>query len=78
MRSEEAVRAMLEKFTLEQLHGLCSEYKRGMRRQDYEEIVVLGETDCDIIKKRFIPHVARFFDRSEVLQYAKKLDIKVD
>ena len=69
---------MLEKFTLEQLHGLCREYKRGMRRQDYEEIVVLGETDCDIIKKRFIPHVARFFDRSEVLQYAKKLDIKVD
>gem|GEM_PF-1537338 len=77
VKSEESVKSMLECFTLEQLHGLCREYKREMRQQDYADMVVLGETDGEIIKKRFIPHVVRFFERSEVLQYAKKFQIKI-
>lgn len=75
MRADERSRAILERFTLDQLHGLCREHKREMRRQDYLDIVVLGETDSELVKKRFIPHVARFFDVAEIVQYAKRHSI---
>ncbi|HJU12889.1 MAG TPA: hypothetical protein VJ792_00340 [Candidatus Nitrosotalea sp.] len=78
MRAQDATKALLERFTLDQLHDLCREYKRGMRHQDYLDTVVLGETDAELVKKRFIPHVARFFDRADVVQYAKKHQIPTD
>lgn len=78
MRAGERSKVILERFTLDQLHGLCREHKREMRRQDYLDIVVLGETDSELVKKRFIPHVARFFDVTEIVQYAKKHNISTE
>ncbi len=78
MKKHEVNKLLLEKFTLEQLHELCREYKREMNPIDYRDRVVLGETDYNIIKKRFIPYIVGFFDQSEIMQYAKKCQIKMD
>ncbi|MDE1830023.1 MAG: hypothetical protein KGI25_06855 [Thaumarchaeota archaeon] len=78
MRKHEKNKILLDKFTLDQLHELCKEYKREMHHLDYRDRVVLGETDKTIIKKRFIPYIVGFFDESDILQYAKKRQIKID
>ncbi len=78
MKKHEANKLLLDKFTLEQLHDLCKEYKREMNPIDYRDRVILGETDHEIIKKRFIPYIVGFFDQAEILQYAKKNQIKVN
>ena len=78
MRKHEANKLLLDKFTLDELHGLCKEYKREMNPIDYRDRVVLGETDSAIIKKRFIPYIVGFFDESDIIQYAKKHQIKMD
>ena len=78
MRKHERNKVLLDRFTLSQLHGLCKEYKREMHKIDYRDRVSLGETDDVIIKKRFIPHIAGFFDESEITNYARKLQIKMD
>lgn len=70
MLKHEANKILLEKFTLEQIHDMCKYHKREMNRLDYQERVLLGETDSDIVKKRFIPHVAGLFNESEIRQYA--------
>ncbi|MEO9277936.1 MAG: hypothetical protein ABI340_09195 [Nitrososphaera sp.] len=41
-----------------------------MNRLDYESRVILGETDKEIVKKRFIPYIAGLFNESEIRQYA--------
>ena len=78
MRKHEINKHLLDKFALDQLHGLCKEYKREMNPLDYRDRVVLGETDQEIIKKRFIPYMVGFFDESDIALYAKKLQIKLD
>lgn len=70
--------SLLEKFTLDQIHALCKEYRREMRPLDYRERVVLGETDTTIIKKRFIPFIVGFFEESDIVSYAKKSHISID
>ena len=70
MLKHEANKLLLGKFTLEQIHDLCKSYKREMNRLDYQSRVALGETDKEIIKKRFIPHIAGLFDENEIRQYA--------
>ncbi len=78
MRSHEINKFLLDRFTLDQLHGLCKEYKKEMRSIDYRDWVVFGETDQNIIKKRFISRIVGFFDESEIKMYAKKYQIKID
>ncbi len=70
MLKHEANKLLLEKFTLEQLHELCRAHKREMNILDYENRITLGETDNEIVKKRFIPHIAGLFNESEIRQYA--------
>ncbi len=70
MRKHEANKILLERFTLEQLHDLCKYHKREMNRLDYESRVALGETDKEIVKKKFILYVAGLFNESEIRQYA--------
>ena len=70
MLKHEANKLLLGKFTLEQIHDLCKSYKREMNRLYYQSRVALGETDKEIIKKRFIPHIAGLFDENEIRQYA--------
>jgi hypothetical protein len=70
MQKHEANKILLNKFTLEQLHDLCRYHKREMNRLDYESRVILGETDKEIVKKRFIPYIAGLFNESEIRQYA--------
>ena len=78
MKKHEMNKLLLEKFTLDQLHELCREHKREMHPIDYRDRVVLGETDPEIIKKRFIPYIVGFFSESEITQYAKKLMIHTE
>ena len=78
MRKHELNKALLDRFTLDQLHGLCSEYKRMMNPIYYRDMVVLGETDKELIKKRFIPYIVGFFDQAEIIQYAKKIKININ
>ncbi|MDE1765234.1 MAG: hypothetical protein KGI27_03050 [Thaumarchaeota archaeon] len=78
MNKHEANKILLGRLTLDQLHGLCSEYKREMNPIDYRDRVVLGESDPEIIKKRFIPCIVGFFDQSEIIQYSKKVNVKTD
>lgn len=75
MRIHEKNKTLLDRFTLDQIHSLCKEYKREMHPIDYRDRVVLGETDQDIIKKRFIPYIVGFFEESDIVRYAKKLQI---
>lgn len=70
MLKHEANKRLFEKFTLEQLHDICKYHKREMNRLDYENRVTLGETDKEIVKKRFIPHIAGLFNELEIRQYA--------
>lgn len=77
-KKHELNKLLLDKFTLDQLHGLCNEYKRMMNPLDYRDRVVLGETDKELIKKRFIPYIVGFFDQAEIVKYAKKLQIKTE
>lgn len=78
MRRHEKNKILLDKFTLDQLHDLCREYKREMNLLDYRDRVVLGETDKAIIKKRFIPYIVGFFDESDIVKFAKKFQINTD
>ncbi|MDE1861690.1 MAG: hypothetical protein KGI33_02130 [Thaumarchaeota archaeon] len=77
MRRHEANKALLEGFSLEQLQELCREHKREMHRLDYLDRVVIGETEPEIIKKRFIPYVAGFFSEGEILDFAKRHGIRI-
>jgi len=45
---------------------------------DYRDRIILGESDQNIIKKRFIPYIAGFFSQSEIMEYAKHHKIKLD
>ena len=75
MQKHESNKKLLDKFTLEQLHDMCEFYKREMNRLDYRDRIVLGESNSNIIKKRFIAHIAGFFSEFEILEYASKHDI---
>lgn len=78
MQKHEINKQLLSKFSLDQLHDLCKFYKREMRQIDYRDRIILGESDQDIIKKRFIPYIAGFFSQSEIMEYAKRHQIKLD
>ena len=72
MQKHESNKKLLDKFTLEQLHDMCKFYKREMNRLDYKDRILLGESDSNIIKKRFIAYIAGFFNELEILDYADK------
>ena len=78
MKKHESNKRLLDKFTLEQLHSMCKLYKREMNSLDYRDRILLGESDSNIIKKRFIGYIAGFFNESEILQYADKHQIRID
>ncbi|MGB6785221.1 MAG: hypothetical protein WBE60_05025 [Nitrosotalea sp.] len=78
MKKHEFNKSLLDKFTLNQLHELCKIYKREMNPIDYRDRVILGESDPEIIKKRFIPYIVGFFDQSEIMEFASKYKIKID
>ena len=78
MKKHESNKRLLDKFTLEQLHDMCKLYKREMNNLDYRDRILLGESDSNIIKKRFIGYIAGFFNESEILQYADKHQIRID
>lgn len=78
MKKHEVNKSLLDKFTLNQLHELCKIYKREMNPIDYRDRVILGESNPEIIKKRFIPYIVGFFDQSEIIQFASKYKIKID
>ena len=72
MQKHESNKKLLDKFTLEQLHDMCKFYKREMNRLDYRDRIILGESNSNIIKKRFIAFIAGFFSEFEILEYASK------
>ena len=78
MNKHEKNKLLLARFTLDQLHDLCKTYKREMHHIDYRDRISLGESDPEIIKIRFIPYIAGFFDQAEIIEYAKKHQIKTD
>ncbi len=78
MKKHEVNKSLLDKFTLNQLHELCKIYKREMNPIDYRDRVILGESNPEIIKKRFIPYIVGFFDQSEIIEFASKYKIKID
>ena len=78
MKKHESNKRLLGKFTLEQLHYMCKFYKREMNNLDYRDRILLGESDSNIIKKRFIGYIAGFFNESEILYYANKYQIRID
>ena len=78
MNKHEANKSLLNKFTLSQLQELCKIYKREMKPIDYRDRIVLGESDPEIIKKRFIPYIVGFFNQSEIMEFANKCMIKTD
>ncbi|MDE1726958.1 MAG: hypothetical protein KGH89_06790 [Thaumarchaeota archaeon] len=78
MNKHETNKKLLDKFTLSQLHDFCKTHKREMSAIDYNDRVILGESDPEIIKKRFIPYMVGFFDQSEIVEYARKFQIKID
>lgn len=78
MRKHELNKSLLDKFTLSQLHELCKVHKREMNPIDYRDRIMLGESDPEIIKKRFIPYIVGFFDQSEIVEFASKYKIKID
>ena len=49
-----------------------------MNSLDYRDRILLGESDSNIIKKRFIGYIAGFFNESEIVQYADKNQIPID
>ena len=78
MEKKEDNKQFLEKFNLEQLHDLCKFYKRQLHPLDYKDRVVLGESNPDIIKRRFASLIANFFSQSEIKEFAQKHHIKID
>lgn len=78
MKKHEVNKYLLENFTLSQLHDLCKTYKREMNPIDYKDRIILGESNPEIIKKRFIPYIVGFFDQSEIMEFANKCNIKID
>lgn len=78
MNKHEANKFLLSKFTLSQLHEFCKTYKREMNPIDYRDRVILGESDPEIIKKRFIPYIVGFFDQSEIIEFASNHKIPTD
>lgn len=78
MNKHEVNKSLLSKFTLNQLHKFCKTYKREMNQIDYRDRVILGESDPEIIKKRFIPYIVGFFDQVEIIEFAKKHNISID
>ncbi len=78
MNKHEMSKMLLDRFTLDQLHDLCKTYKREMNPIDYRDRIALGESNPEIIKKRFIPYIVGFFDQSEIVEYAKRSHIKTD
>ncbi|TLX95635.1 MAG: hypothetical protein E6K91_02225 [Thaumarchaeota archaeon] len=78
MQKHESNKRLLDKFTLEQLHDMCKYYKREMNRLDYTDRILLGESNSNIIKKRFIAYIAGFFSELEILEYANKHKIKIN
>lgn len=78
MKKHEVNKSLLDKFTLNQLHELCKIYKREMNPIDYRDRVILGESNPEIIKKRFISYIVGFFDQSEIIEFASKYKIKID
>jgi hypothetical protein len=78
MNKHEVNKSLLNKFTLSQLHELCKIYKREMNPIDYRDRVILGESDPEIIKKRFIPYIVGFFDQTEIIEFARKCNVKID
>ena len=69
---------LLEKFNLEQLHSLCKFYKRELQELDYRDRVVLGESNPDIVKRRFASIIADLFNQDEIRDFARKHQIKID
>jgi len=49
-----------------------------MNRLDYTDRILLGESNSNIIKKRFIAYIAGFFSELEILEYANKHKIKIN
>jgi len=78
MNKHETNKSLLNKFTLSQLQELCKIYKREMNPIDYRDRIVLGESDPEIIKKRFIPYIVGFFNQSEIMEFSNKCKIKTD
>ncbi|MGI0087541.1 MAG: hypothetical protein ACREBI_06235 [Nitrosotalea sp.] len=78
MNKHEVNKSLLDKFTLSQLHDLCKTYKREMNQIDYKDRIILGESNPEIIKKRFIPYIVGFFDQSEIMEFANRCNIKID
>jgi hypothetical protein len=78
MQKHEINKQLLARFSLDQIHDLCKLYKREMNPIDYKDRILLGESDSNIIKRRFIGYIAGFFDQSEISDYAIKHRIKLD
>lgn len=78
MNKHEVNKSLLSKFTLNQLHEFCKTHKREMNQIDYRDRVILGESDPEIIKKRFIPYIVGFFDQVEIIEFARKHNISID
>lgn len=77
MLKHEINKQLLGKFSLDQIHEICKFYKREMNPLDYRDRISLGESDPQIIKKRFISYIAGFFNQSEIIQYAKTHGINI-
>jgi len=78
VQKHESNKRLLDKFTLEQLHDMCKFYKREINSLDYRDRILLGESDSNIIKKRFIAYIAGFFSELEILQYASIHQITIN
>lgn len=78
MSKHEENKRLLGKFSLEQLHNLCKFYKRELQELDYRDRVVLGESNPEIIKRRFASIIANLFNQDEIRDYARKHKIKID
>ncbi len=78
VQKHESNKKLLDRFTLEQLHAMCKFYKREMNHLDYKDRILLGESDPNIVKKRFISYIAGFFNESEIFQYATRHEIEIN
>ena len=78
MSKHEENKRLLEKFSLEQLHSLCKFYKRELHQLDYRDRVILGESNPDIIKRRFTSIIADLFNQEEIREFARKHQINID
>ena len=78
MSKHEENRRLLEKFSLEQLHSLCKFYKRVLHPLDYRDRVILGESNPEIIKRRFASIIGDLFNQEEIREFARKHQIKIN